>query len=220
MRKAILVFSLIAAFAVVGTAAEWSGFWGGGVPEIEEFFPGISEIEAGRWTDLPICWAFQDSEAKNWTAEEQAAARVAISAWNNVPLFADEANPTQGQIFEDSSLECVGRPIDIILVWGDSNTLFQDLGDLNEDGLATNFTGSSGDYIPIQTTPQFQFEPCGDMVAAGFLSQCSAVIINADLLDQYFIDSTPEQDEEFAASSITLCGEDANPLATRKRKCR
>ena len=212
MRKAILVFSLIAAFAVIGTAAEWSGFWGGGVPDLEEFFPGIADVEPGRWTDLPICWGFSDSEIHAWTQEEQAAAQVAISQWNQVDLYADEANPTQGQIFENNSANCQGRSTDIILIWGDESTLFQDLTDLDGDGIATNFTNSRGDYIPIQTTPQFQFEPCGDMLEAGFLPQCSAIIINADFLDQYFVDPTPSENDEFLETSSELCGEESTLL--------
>jgi hypothetical protein len=208
MRRIIFLSLIVFSFVVVASAAEWVGFWGGGVPNLEEQFPGIGDVEAGRWTDLPICWGFDDSGVKAWTISEREVSRAVITLWNDVDLFGDESNPTEGQIFEDTALECNGRDVDIVLRWEDSTTVFQELGDLDGDGIATNFTEATGDYIPIRTTPQFQFEPCNDMVESGFLERCSVIIVNANQLDQFFIDPTPGSNEEFSESVEQICGEE------------
>jgi hypothetical protein len=202
---------LVAATATLASAAEWTGFWGGGVPELEEVFPGISEVMPGRWTNAPVCWAF-DNGVRAWTDAEEGVARTAIELWNNIDVLFGEPNVLQGQLFEASDASCENNPADILLRWEDATTVFTDIGDANGDGMETNFTDSIGDFIAVQYTPQFQFEPCPDFVEASVLPRCSVVILNADLAVDWFSDPTPELNEEFRTVDAEFCGQPSTTL--------
>ena len=195
----------LALVTITATAATWTGFWAGGNPDLEAQFPGIIDIEPGRWTDFPLCWGFGEG-TRDWTASEQEVVRAATSAWDNVDFLPNGAsNNLINQIFETEAPECAERPADILFIWGDSTTIFQDFGDPNGDGKFTNFEGQMSTHIAARMAPVLPVEPCQDLLEVGVISQCSLVVFNTEFVDEYFIDPTPHENEEFETQSVDFC---------------
>ena len=201
----LLAAFLIATLFFSVSAAQWTGFWAGGNPDLEAQFPGITEIEPGRWTDLPLCWGFGEG-TRSWSDAEQEVARAAIAPWAQLDILPNgSGNTLQSQIFEDSQPECQDRPTDIQFIWADSTTIFSEIGDPNGDGKSTNFEGQSSTHIAQRMAPVLPVEPCPDLIEAGFLTRCSVVAFNAELADQFFVDTTPGSDEEFQLITAEFC---------------
>jgi hypothetical protein len=133
--------------------------------------------------------------------DEQAVARAAIKAWAEA-----QGSPLRSQLLEGDEPPCLQRPIDVLLRWEDSSSLFRDLGDPNRDGMALRLRGTIGFYAPWQVAPPLGVEPCPDLLTAGVLSRCSVVLLNLNNPNGWFVDPTPEGDEEFETRTATLCG--------------
>jgi hypothetical protein len=170
-------------------AATWVGFWGG-----QSLYPGTERYEKGRWEKPPICYEFRDTAAKPWTDAERRVVRAAVGEWNL----------RVGTIKERTDPQCAGRESDIVLLWA-SEDFFQD-DDFNRDGMRLWLGGAAAVYIPICVAPPLNWEPCPDLQAAKILDRCSVIAFRVRELQSWFVDPTPESDEEFGLQDVQLCG--------------
>ena len=187
MRRAsllVMIGFLLIGVGTIGSAGTWIGYWGGS----HELVPNSAGFERGRWAlaDLPICYAF----GERWTPAERQVVRTAIRLWNDAP------SGLQGQIHPHDNDACVDRPLDIVLRWSDREGAFSD--DL--------FATATGLYAPIQVIPAFQPNPCEMLETVeeteprpAFSQGCSVIVLNRDNRHDWFVDPTPEQNEEFQA---------------------
>lgn len=192
MRRWIVVPLIFGLCVVVGVGAEWQGFWGA------DEYPGTGSVEPGRWAGLPLCWDFHDRSA--WTDTEADVARAAMAEWSERKQAAKVVNPLQGKIFRASHDRCAGRPVDIVLQWG------------SPPG------GLVGFYAPVQVAPSIeqQFgDPCENLQQAGILERCSVVLIEPMPPQGWFVDPTPDQDEEFMPRARLKCGSITNMAVAR-----
>lgn len=178
-------------FAIVWVvwAAVWVGFWGG-----QSLYPGTERYEKGRWEKPPLCYQFLDTAAKSWTDLERQVARAAIREWHL----------RLGIIRESTDSQCVGRESDVVLLWA-ADDFFKD-DDFNHDGMRLWLSGAAAAYIPIRVAPPLNWEPCPDLQKASKLDRCSVVAFRVRELQNWFVDPTPESDEEFDLQTVSLCG--------------
>lgn len=211
MMKGLIHGAKWATLLVIGLvfsawAAEWQGFWGG-----QSIYPGTEAYERGRWEQRPICLGFVDSALHRWTEAEKAVARAAIAAWATA-----QSSPLRDLVFESTSVQCTGRSLDIVLRWEGPSTFFRDFGDPNRDGRALDLRSTVGFYVPWQVAPPIGVEPCPDLQRAGVLDRCSVVLLNLSNPAGWFIDATPESDEEFEQKTVTACGVPKTMLKAKK----
>ena len=201
--------------AVTAVASQLSGYWGGeqgnwnapfyndeliypeGPPSYGGLIPSVREYPEWHWNG-PICYGFVDTPVHRWTVEEKNVVRVAIEEWNKVE------SPLEGKIFEQGKGECQHRPADILLMWENNKAFFHSWGDPNKDGLKFNASGRVGMFVPSKVAPPFKVDPCADLVAAGLLKRGNVIVLNLDT--SWFIDPTPNDDEEFKLVERPTCG--------------
>nr|BAL57715.1 hypothetical protein HGMM_F52A12C35 [uncultured Acetothermia bacterium]BAL59399.1 hypothetical protein HGMM_OP4C035 [Candidatus Acetothermum autotrophicum] len=193
MRNPRRVWLLVGVFClgIVWTiwAATWMGFWGG-----QSLYPGTERYEKGRWEKPPICYQFLDTPAKSWTDDEKTAARGAIREWNlRLGIMKESTDP-----------QCMGRESDVVLLWA-ADDFFKD-DDFNRDGKRLWLSGAAAVYIPICVAPPLNWEPCPDLQTAKILDRCSVIAFRLRELRNWFVDPTPDSDEEFAPQDVQLCG--------------
>lgn len=202
-------FWLIVALFTLGIvwtvwAATWVGFWGG-----QSRYPGTASFEKGKWTSLPICYQLLDTAEKRWIEAEKKLARLAIGEWG--------AKLGPGKLKESTDPQCT----DIVLMWSTEEQIFKDFGDPNRDNKPLYLKDVPAVYLPIKdrVAPPIGWEPCSDLQAAGIhkdlLRQCSIIAFN-DLKNYWFVDSTPEIDEEFERQRVTHCGKSQEKLVAKK----
>ena len=178
-------------------AATWVGFWGG-----QSRYPGTASFEKGKWTSPPICYQFLDTTEKRWTEAEKKVARLAIAEWSK-PLGPEKLK-------ESADPRCV----DIVLLWA-ADRLFKNFGDPNGDKKPLYLEDTPAVYVPVQVAPSIRWEPCLDLKAAGALDRCSVIAFN--LKNAWFVDPTPETDEEFDTQPVTRCGKSETKLVAKPR---
>jgi hypothetical protein len=193
----IVVLSTVVGIVWTAWAATWVGFWGG-----QSRYPGTTPFEKGKWTSSPVCYQFLDTAEKRWTETEKKAARLAIAEWGT-SLGA-------GKLKESSDPKCA----DIVLLWT-TDRLFKNFGDPNGDKKPVYLEDTPAIYIPIQVAPPIGWEPCPDLKMVGVLDRCSMIAFN--LKNSWFVDSTPEADEEFDMHSVTRCGKPMMKLVAKPR---
>lgn len=187
MRRWMVTLLIVGLSVAVGVGAEWQGFWGA------DEYPGTANVEPGRWAGVPLCWDFQNPSA--WNGDRRDVAHAAIAQWGEREQVAKVVNPLQGRIFHASHRRCADRPTDIVLQWG------------SPPG------GLVGFYAPVKVAPPIeeQFgDPCANLQGSGVLSRCSVVLINSRHPTGWFVDPTPEQDEEFRQTAKVKCGSIVN----------
>lgn len=213
--KALLVAGLllgIVAFLALG--ANWQGYWGGwkGKDPNLPHYPGTEDYEPGYWRIPPVCYELMDTSTHAWTPEEKAVAWAAIAEWN----WAAAITGRWLSIVESSDPLCQGRSVDVQIRWEGPGTFFRSWGDPNRDGLAFSALGSVGFYVPQQVAPPIEVDPCPDLQVAGFLEQCSVILLNWLNPHGWFVDPTPESDEEFELRTVRLCGQEATMLKPKR----
>jgi hypothetical protein len=198
-RRALWAGVVLSVWGIVWTvwAATWVGFWGG-----QSRYPGTASFEKGKWTAPPICYQFLDTAEKRWTNSEKRVARLAIEEWGRA-LGA-------GKLKESIDTQCT----DIVLFWA-ADRLFKNFGDPNGDKKPLYLEGTPAVYVPIQVAPPLGWEPCLDLKAAGLLDRCSVIAFN--LKNAWFVDPTPETDEEFETQPVTRCGKSEMKLVAKPR---
>lgn len=228
-KVCLLVGFVASTLAVLGIVAIPSGYWGGeqgiltnafyqsiyqnsaiypiGVPSYQGLLSAVKEYQVWKW-NTPISYAFMDSPAHQWTEAEKAIARQAIEEWNQV------ASPLQGQIVEGKESDGKTGTADILLCWESTRSFFRNWGDPNQDGCLLSAQGAVAMWVPSQIAPPFMLEPCGDLIAAGVLNRGDVLIINLDI--PWFVDATPEEDEEFEKVTKNLCRIEQTVLKARK----
>lgn len=187
MRRWIVALLIVGLSVGVTVGAEWQGFWGA------DEYPGTGDVEPGRWAGVPLCWAFQ--HPSDWNANQREVAHAAIAEWSEREQASKVVNPLQGRIFHASHDRCADRPTDVALQWG------------SPPG------GLVGFYAPVQVAPpiEAQFgDPCDSLRQTGVLDRCSVVLINPHPPDGWFVDPTPQQDEEFTPTARLKCGSIVN----------
>lgn len=186
---AVLVVGLS---VVVGFSAEWQGFWGA------DDYPGTSSNEPGHWAETPLCWDFHDAAA--WTDAERDVAQAAIAEWSDREQAGKVVNTLQDNIFHADHQRCTDRATDIVLQWGKPPAELV------------------GFYAPVRVAPPIEREfgdPCESLKSRDVLSRCSVVLINPTHPEGWFVDPTPQRDEEFRQTAKVKCGSVKN-LAVAK----
>lgn len=190
--------------------ADWVGHWGGwrGLPTDIPHYSNTEAYEPGHWQAPPIWYELVDTVIHPWTQEEKAVVRAAVAEWNQNLTLIDG-----GLVIEE--LDEGEGEADIKLRWEDDFTFFLSWGDPNGDGMPFSAYGYVGLYLPMHIVPTLKVAPCADLAAAGSSIRCSSVVLNWTSPTDWFIDLTPEEDEEFESRTISLCGQDARMLKAR-----
>ncbi len=152
---------------------------------------------AVRSWPAPIRYAFVDSSVHAWTASEKAAARRAIEAWNLVE------GQLAGQLAEWDSDGSGGSP-EIVLRWENKKSFFKSWKDQDGDGVGFNASQAVAYWVPASMAPSFGIDPAADVLASGLWTRADAVVLNADV--DWFVDGTPDVDEEFERVLVARCG--------------
>lgn len=196
MRKAAVVLACLA-LSVLGYSAQWQGYWAGKAPIYRTIFPDIDNYDEGIWEEAPICWELVNTPVHLWTPEEILVVRIALDYWKEgVGLFL-------GEWFDPI---CAGRPVDVRLAWESSVTVFRNHGDRNNDGLPLDMSNSVGYYVPQRTAPPLKVEPCPDLQVQDKQMKCSTIFLKFDNPATWFVDPTPQTNEEFEEVQETRCG--------------
>ncbi|MBI1742425.1 hypothetical protein HYR54_05075 [Candidatus Acetothermia bacterium] len=204
LRSAKWLLLLTVGLVFTVWAAEWRGFWGG-----QSIYPETGSFERGRWESVPVCYQLVNSSTHPWTPAELAVARAAIAEWNRA------SSALANRLFESGSSAC-GNKSDILLRWEGNASFFKNWGDPNGDRVPLNLTGAIGAYIPARVAPPIGIEPCLDLQSARFIDRCSIVFLNIDNHRGWFVDATPDKDEEFEPTTVTLCGNQRTVLKAKK----
>ena len=162
---------------------------------------------APRSWAVPIHYAFVDSSAHAWTTSEKAAARKAIEAWNAVE------GPLAGQLVEWDPDSSDGSP-EIVLRWEDKASFFKSWKDQDGNGVGFNASQAVAYWVPASMAPSFGIDPAGDVLASGLWTRADTVVLNADI--DWFVDETPDLDEEFERLLVSRCGRTQRILRATK----
>lgn len=218
-KKSVLKYLLLAATLTIALGsfclgAEWVGYWGGwmGFPIERPHYPNTERYEPGRWQTPPIWYELVDSPVHAWTPEEREVIQAAVAEWNRSFSQLD----SDFLILECGEPGCQELSADIQIRWEDPSTFFYDWGDVNGDKMSFTAAQYVGLYLPISIVPSLELAPCADLEAAGSAISCSTVVLNWTNPDDWFVDSTPEEDEEFESRAVRLCGREVIRLKARQ----
>jgi len=207
----------------LGFAASGTEYWGGEKDLMDDYFyNAIYSNRAiyprgfacyclsglSRYAPLTqrgtMTYRFVDSDVHAWTEQEKDVVRQAVGEWNRVTIRIGR------RMVERRSTV---NP-DIVLRWEDKRSFFKRWGDRNGDGTGFSASHAVAMWVPQSIAPPYGIHPAGDIIAAGLVDRSNIIFINYDI--PWFVDGTPESDEEFTPTPTTCCGTERTALeATR-----